>query len=201
MAFTRSLILAVCSVAVTACDPVDGVGEGNTPVSKIVTLSTNGVMPAQNFAQEDGAGSHSDLTLVDGKYIGYSYAYGLMEDNSTFLGVAALAPNQNVGGVITTGSASYDAVYSLAHLDVDSTTETSGNIVLTADLGTGELRGQDGKLSVYGSVYQTNLGGTVVHDGLIADLRGSVGNTGIVGAFAGNSDDEVLVGGFVGNRN
>ena len=201
MAFTRSLILAVCSVAVTACDPIDGVGETNTPVTRFVTLTNNGIMPDQNFQEDGGAGSHSDLVLYEGKLVGYSYAYGLVADSDTFLGVAGATPDPYVGAEIESGSVSYNARYSLAHADVDSTTNAAGNIQLTAGFDSGRVTGEDSGLQVYGEFSGTTLGGTVVHDGIVAELRGSVGTSAIAGAFVGNSDEEVLVGGFVGVNN
>ena len=195
MAFVRNLLVLTCGVAISACDAVEGIGEGNTPDTAIVTLSDTGEIPDQGFADDTGTGS--DLTVVDGALTGYAYEYGLIEGTTTFKGVAGITPDSNPGAEITTGTVTYDGSYSLAHVEIDEVNNVNGDISLTADFGNSSVTGADGSLIVAGNFNGTTLSGTVIYDGISADLSGVVGTEALIGAFAGNTSDELVVGGIV----
>jgi hypothetical protein len=200
MAFSRTLSLAICGFALTACGDPQGIGGGNEPATKFVTLSINGDMPDQNFAIEGGAGSGEDLQIVEGQTTGYAFAHGVVDGTNTYLGVAGIAPNSTVGNRIEGGSVAYSGTYSLAHANESNTTDENGNISLTANFidDGGTVTGSTDGFEVYGTFKDTDnvLGGTVVHDGIVATLTGRIGTEAVAGAFVGNSNDEVLVGGI-----
>ncbi|PRY76043.1 hypothetical protein CLV80_110129 [Yoonia maritima] len=198
MAYTRGLLIFISSLSLAACED-QGFGEGNTPSASIVTLSDEGEIPDQNYEDDDGSGSHSDLSVVGTALTGYAYSYGLVDGTTNFVGVAGIAPASDPGDAITTGTVSYEGTYALTHVDQDSETFVTGDITLIAAFDTGSVTGDDGALVVTGNFSGTNLGGTVTYEDLTANLDGVVGTDAVVGAFAGNDSESLVVGGIIAN--
>ncbi|APX10394.1 hypothetical protein [Tateyamaria omphalii] len=201
------IVALTCACALAGCSGSStggfGGGSGSIPPglttdSRIVTLTANGNLPDVGIVGSIG-NSFSKQSFLNGS--GFAYQLGRVRGTDTFLGVAGILPNNQVGGAPTVATASYAGDYNLSYADSNSfETNVAGKITLNADFGQGTLIGQSGGLAVNGNITGQNIGGTASYRGVDAPLAGRIGNDRAVGAFAGHTNRKVLVGGFIAER-
>lgn len=149
-------------------------------------------------------------TVTDSTGNGFAFAGGT-NDNG-LAAYAGIIPDTTGGDVVASGSATYDADYTLYRVTDVNLTETrfgegfvtgtptvvTGNLTLTADFDAATLSGTSEFLTVNGVINGTNLSGGVTYRDVAGDLIGVVGSDRTVGAFHGNNADLIYAGGFIG---
>ncbi len=143
---------------------------------------------------------------------GYAHSIGAILDGEGFVAYAALLPGNGIADRPTTGSAQYDANYSLYEFTNITETDTGpsadgdslidGAITLSVDFDDRTLSGRDGELVVNGVLAGAgnDFGGSVTWGGVEGELQGLISPDNVIGAFHGNSEDAIFAGGFLGEK-
>lgn len=129
---------------------------------------------------------------------------GIARNDDTVMYYAFAGLNQSStlnGPILTTGSVSYDADYSVGYVgDIASAplnaASASGTLTLVADFTQSTLAGSDGMLTVDGTLTggSQDFVADVSWQGVAGDMDGLITSTQILGAFQGSSDDMVYAG-------
>lgn len=139
---------------------------------------------------------------------GFAYASGTLNGEG-FGAYSGLLPGTRVTPTALSGTAAYDARYSLTEItgiDLNGnrltgrSTVTSGSITLNANVANGTLRGADSRLTVIGDLEAgNNLGGNVSWRGVSGPLDGLISGDEVIGVFHGNSETVIFAGGLIGD--
>lgn len=174
---------------------------GNTVVGGLTNTRENDFTLTRKNADDE------DIVIA-----GYAYGIGRTETDTgldIYRGQAGIFIETVVIAPPAAGIAEWTGTYGGIHVyDISSNNDHvvgsevsfGQHIVLTADFGAGTLSGSTSDLTIAGTFDDKHLGGTVTHDGLVADLDGMIGADIVVGAFHGTDADELVVGGFAGYK-
>lgn len=209
--------LAILSLIVISGCSSDGSAGGDTPTplptetvsAQLSPTSRENFWTLANEATADfGTRDYKNLnTDANGANAYTQVGYGNTAGGLTYYAFAGL--NQTdvlTGPIVTTGSVSYDAHYSINEIkDIAANSEeisyTYGELTLLADFSDNTITGQDDLLSINGTLTDGSkaFDGTVTWRGTAGEVEGMVSGTGMIGAFQGSSDNIVYAGTISGD--
>jgi len=214
---TITLIAAVFSVtALSACGGGGGGGVAPTPTRSGFTTVTGATANATLTNERNRSVTRAAVGTA-------AYTTGIDQAAGQMVAVSGVRAGANTGAAITNGQATYNTSYGYGVIDSITRTQTlirgtrgeeTGTLTLTADFDRGTLTGNNGELTVNGTVNGTTVGGTatanynfggfgtpVQRGSVRGPLSGQIGDNGVVGAFHGSDANTVMAGGLVGTKN